>query len=44
MKAHRAFARHAEQSIMELGFCFSDFATLEALWHKGPQVSPAIAW
>jgi len=43
MKAHRAFARHAEQSIMELGFCFSDFATLEALWHKGPQSVTEIA-
>jgi hypothetical protein len=28
MKAHRALAYHAEQSIVGLGFCFSDFATL----------------
>src|SRR6266436_8489276 len=41
--AHRAFARHAEQSMMELGFCFSDFGTLEALWHKGPQSVTEIA-
>jgi hypothetical protein len=25
-KAHRALAYHAEQSIVSLGFCFSDFA------------------
>jgi hypothetical protein len=35
MKAHRALAHHAEQSIVGLGFCFSDFATLEPLFHKG---------
>ena len=43
MKAHRAFAYHADQSIVELGFCFSDFATLEALLHKGPQSVTEIA-
>jgi hypothetical protein len=35
MKAHRALAHHAEQSIVGLGFCLSDFATLEPLLHKG---------
>jgi MarR family 2-MHQ and catechol resistance regulon transcriptional repressor len=43
MKAHRALAYHAEQSIVGLGFCFSDFATLEALLHKGPQSVSEIA-
>jgi MarR family 2-MHQ and catechol resistance regulon transcriptional repressor len=43
MKAHRALAYHAEQSIVGLGFCFSDFATLEALSHKGPQSVTEIA-
>jgi MarR family 2-MHQ and catechol resistance regulon transcriptional repressor len=43
MKAHRALAYHAEQSILGLGFCFSDFATLEALLHKGPQSITQIA-
>jgi MarR family 2-MHQ and catechol resistance regulon transcriptional repressor len=43
MKAHRALAYHAEQSIVGLGFCFSDFATLEALLHKGPQSVTEIA-
>jgi MarR family 2-MHQ and catechol resistance regulon transcriptional repressor len=43
MKAHRALAHHAEQSIVGLGFCFSDFATLEALLHKGPQSVTEIA-
>ena len=43
MKAHRALARHAEQSIVGLGFCFSDFAALEALLHKGPQPVTEIA-
>lgn len=37
MKAHRAMARHAEQSIAELEMCLSDFAILELLLHKGPQ-------
>jgi MarR family transcriptional regulator, 2-MHQ and catechol-resistance regulon repressor len=43
MKAHRALAYHAEQSIEGLGFCFSDFATLEALLHKGPQSVTEVA-
>ena len=43
MKAHRALAYHAEQSIVGLGFCFSDFATLDALLHKGPQSVTEIA-
>ena len=43
MKAHRALAYHAEQSIVGFGFCFSDFATLEALLHKGPQSVTEIA-
>jgi MarR family transcriptional regulator, 2-MHQ and catechol-resistance regulon repressor len=43
MKAHRALAYHAEQSIVGLGFCFSDFATLEALLHKGPQSVTEVA-
>ena len=37
MKAHRALARHAERSIAALDMCFSDFAILELLLHKGPQ-------
>jgi MarR family transcriptional regulator, 2-MHQ and catechol-resistance regulon repressor len=43
MKAYRALAYQAEQSIVGLGFCFSDFATLEALLHKGPQSVTEIA-
>src|SRR5271169_3498994 len=43
MKAHRALAYHAEQSIVGLGFCLSDFATLEAVLHKGPQSVTEIA-
>src|SRR5258708_12513620 len=42
-KAHRALARHADQSIVELGFCLSDFGTLEILLHKGPQSVSEIA-
>ena len=37
MKAHRTLRRHAERSIAALDMCFSDFAILEALLHKGPQ-------
>src|ERR1043165_2076187 len=37
MKAHRTLARHATRSIEALEMCFSDFAILEALLHKGPQ-------
>jgi len=36
MKAHRTLARHAACSIGSLEMCFSDFAILEALLHKGP--------
>ncbi len=36
MKAHRALAKRAEESIAETGLCFSDFAILEMLLHKGP--------
>jgi MarR family 2-MHQ and catechol resistance regulon transcriptional repressor len=36
MKAHRALGRRAEESIAETGLCFSDFAILEMLLHKGP--------
>jgi MarR family 2-MHQ and catechol resistance regulon transcriptional repressor len=37
MKAHRTLTRHATRSIEALEMCFSDFAILEALLHKGPQ-------
>src|SRR5262245_49452064 len=37
MKTHRTLARHATRSIEALHMCFSDFAILEALLHKGPQ-------
>jgi MarR family 2-MHQ and catechol resistance regulon transcriptional repressor len=37
MKAHRSMVRHAEQSIVSLDMCMSDFGVLEALLHKGPQ-------
>lgn len=37
MKAHRAIYHHALESIESTGLCFSDFAILEALLHKGPQ-------
>ena len=36
MKAHRAMERRANASIRHLGLCFSDFAILEMLLHKGP--------
>jgi MarR family 2-MHQ and catechol resistance regulon transcriptional repressor len=36
MKAHRALAAVAERSIADTGMCFSDFAVLEAVLHKGP--------
>jgi MarR family 2-MHQ and catechol resistance regulon transcriptional repressor len=35
MKAHRALERRANASINHLGLCFSDFAILEILLHKG---------
>jgi MarR family 2-MHQ and catechol resistance regulon transcriptional repressor len=37
MKAHRSMQRHAFRSIESLDMCFSDFAVLELLLHKGPQ-------
>jgi MarR family transcriptional regulator, 2-MHQ and catechol-resistance regulon repressor len=37
MKAHRTLAHHAKRSIDPAEMCFSDFAILEALLHKGPQ-------
>ena len=36
MKAHRAVEKSALASIEGSGMCFSDFAILEALLHKGP--------
>jgi len=36
MKAYRAIERRANASIGALGLCFSDFAILEILLHKGP--------
>jgi MarR family 2-MHQ and catechol resistance regulon transcriptional repressor len=38
MKAHRVLARHATESVAEMGLGFSDFTILEALLHKGPQL------
>jgi MarR family 2-MHQ and catechol resistance regulon transcriptional repressor len=35
MKAHRAMAELSMHSIANTGMCFSDFAILEALLHKG---------
>jgi MarR family transcriptional regulator, 2-MHQ and catechol-resistance regulon repressor len=35
-KAMRAVQAYAEQSILDLEMCGSDFAVLEALLHKGP--------
>jgi MarR family 2-MHQ and catechol resistance regulon transcriptional repressor len=42
MKAHRMLARHAARSIEALDMCFSDFAILELLLHRGPQPVNAI--
>jgi len=36
MKAYRAMERVAVHSIENTGMCFSDFAILEILLHKGP--------
>ena len=36
MKAHQALHQHAMRSIDGTGLCFSDFAVLEMLLHKGP--------
>jgi len=35
-RCHRALSRIAERSIEEAGLCLTDFASLEALLHKGP--------
>jgi MarR family 2-MHQ and catechol resistance regulon transcriptional repressor len=35
-KAYEACRAHAFRSIEKLGFCYSDFAVLECLLHKGP--------
>lgn len=42
MKAHRTLARHARQSIEALNMCFSDFAIMELLLHRGEQPVSAI--
>jgi MarR family 2-MHQ and catechol resistance regulon transcriptional repressor len=36
MKAYQSLERHAMNSIAGTGLCFSDFAVLETLLHKGP--------
>ena len=38
MKAHRSLERHARRSIEAFGLGISDFAILELLLHKGPQM------
>ena len=35
-KAYEALQAHATRSIKDLGMCYSDFAVLECLLHKGP--------
>src|SRR6266852_1385174 len=35
-KSYRMLSLLAEESIMKAGLCLTDFATLEALLHKGP--------
>jgi MarR family 2-MHQ and catechol resistance regulon transcriptional repressor len=42
MKAYRAMRAQAEAHIQSLGICFSDFAVLEVLLHKGPTPVNAI--
>lgn len=42
LKAHRTLARHAARSIEGLDMCFSDFAILELLLHRGAQPVNAI--
>jgi len=37
MKAYQALEKHALASIAGTDLCFSDFALLETLLHKGPQ-------
>jgi MarR family transcriptional regulator, 2-MHQ and catechol-resistance regulon repressor len=36
MRCHRALSRIAERSVRDAGLGLTDFATLEALLHKGP--------
>src|SRR5215470_14731635 len=36
MKAYDSIRRHAECHIAHTGICFSDFAVLDVLLHKGP--------
>lgn len=43
MKAYRALAEIAQGSIANTGMCFSDFAILEALLHKGSLPVNALA-
>lgn len=38
MKAHRSLARHAQRSMAAHDLVLSEFAILEALLHKGPQL------
>ncbi len=42
MKAHRTLSRRAERSIEALDMCFSDFAILELLLHRGDHPVNAI--
>lgn len=35
-RCHHAISQAAERSIADAGLCFTDFAALEALLHKGP--------
>ncbi len=46
MKAHRAMEKRSLESIGGTGMCFTDFAVLEALLHKGPlavnQIGPKV--
>ncbi len=41
-KAYDACHVKAERSIESLGICYSDFAVLECLFHRGPQTINAI--
>jgi MarR family transcriptional regulator, 2-MHQ and catechol-resistance regulon repressor len=41
-KAFRTLERHARRSIEPIDMCFSDFAILELLLHRGPQPVNAI--
>jgi MarR family 2-MHQ and catechol resistance regulon transcriptional repressor len=35
-RSHHALRLLAEKSVVNAGLCLTDFAALEALWHKGP--------